>query len=320
MFKKGVVVGGGVTVVFRSRFWEIFNELLDENGNPFEITKTDTYAVINKKQLNANVSLRIETRFVDGYIRVCIFINDNLPLFEKIMNTIDIKKILGATYTTGTKESPNIRRIETRVPITLFNNDAAYEAIEKALPIIMKYITVCERYLPEVFVDNIQPIKEKLVRNPDKGLGTAALGIYDECCQKFGWDIKKRHCFMAMTVLYASEATPEKYSPWFLAHSNLTGTTNGNWYNNIMPDGDIEEIWREPTVGDIDVQEDMTIRVTFAKNKGKGYVFLGMYKPQGITTEILDDDMIIGGKIFKRKGEKIWVKTYKLISQIYPEK
>ena len=25
---------GGVTVVFRSRFWEIFNELLDENGNP----------------------------------------------------------------------------------------------------------------------------------------------------------------------------------------------------------------------------------------------------------------------------------------------
>ena len=154
----------------------------------------------------------------------------------------------------------------------------------------------------------------KLVRNLHKGYGTRAQDIYDDCCKKFGWDYSKRYLFGMMQLLYAKEATPEKYSPWFLAHNNWTETKGGNWFNKIQGDI-IEEMWTEI---DNRFHNDNTLRVTFVKNKSKEYIFLGIYKPIKKEMVTLQTSIVKDGKIIKDIGEKVGIKTYQLVYNSYP--
>ena len=137
------------------------------------------------------------------------------------------------------------------------------------------------------------------------GYGTVALNIYDDCCNKFGWDSSKRYLFDKQCVLYAEGATPAGYSPWFLVHSNLTDTKDGNWFNRILSDGTVEEVWTEQEVG---LYTDESQRVTFTKTRNYGYVFLGIHKPTEVKEERLPD------------GKKCWVKIYQLVSEAYPNR
>ncbi len=145
-------------------------------------------------------------------------------------------------------------------------------------------------------------IGEVLIRDPQRGFCTSAQPIYDACCEKFGWNIKKRYLFGRQQWLYAENATSEGYSPWFLAHNNWTDTKGGHWKNHIFANK-IEEIWASK---DYSMTRDMTTRVVFAKNPKYGYVFLGVFKPVGAKESVSDD------------GKKIWIKTYELISEVYP--
>lgn len=187
-------------------------------------------------------------------------------------------------------------------------------------------------YLPEAFPKKNQQgakimksftkvkLNNPLERDMNKGYGGRAQAIYDEACKVFGWDSSKRYLFGLQQILYAKEATPENYSPWFLTHNNFTQTMNGTWYNVIKSDGTIEELWRKPILAnDISVYEDYTTRVTFAKTKENGYVFVGLHKAEGIPQErVVKTPIIVGGKVFKKAGDIVWVKTYKLVSDTYP--
>ena len=154
-----------------------------------------------------------------------------------------------------------------------------------------------------------------LVRDGAKGYGGKAQVIYDECCRRFGWDNSKRYLFEMMQILYAKEATPEKYSPWFLPHNNLTETKGGNWFNKIQGDT-IVDMWLER---DDRFYTDKTCRVTFVKNKSGQYVFLGIYEPIEMVIKTLDFEIIKDGEIIKKAGEKVGLKTYRLISKVYPQ-
>lgn len=158
------------------------------------------------------------------------------------------------------------------------------------------------------------PQKGVLVRNLHKGYGTRAQEIYDDCCKKFGWDYSKRYLFGMLQILYAEEATPEKYSPWFLPHNNWTETKGGNWFNKIQGDI-IEEMW---TKIDNRFYNDNTLRVTFVKNKSKEYIFLGIYKPIKKEMVTLQTSIVKDGKIIKDIGEKVGIKTYQLVYNSYP--
>lgn len=210
-------------------------------------------------------------------------------------------------------KNPNTRRIETQLPFTPYDHEDYERLIEQALPIFMQYIKVFSKFLPEAFEDkqtyggqksmsSSVIIGNSLKRNLTNGYGGSAQPIYDECCDRFGWDISRRYLFGKQQVLYAEGATSEGYSPWFLAHSNLTGTKGGNWSNIILQDT-IEELWETPQYG---LYHDETTRVTFAKTKSYGYVFIGVYKPIGVNEKILFD------------GSKVWTKTYKRIADTYP--
>lgn len=143
---------------------------------------------------------------------------------------------------------------------------------------------------------------DSLQRDLTKGYGGSAQPIYDECCRKFGWDNSKRYLFGRQQYLYAEGATPEGYSPWFLAHSNWTQTKGGEWSNKILRDT-IEEVWLKPNDG---MYYDKTIRVMFAKTKSHGYVFIGLYRPINLEGKVLSD------------GNRVFIKTYQRISDVYP--
>ena len=160
-----------------------------------------------------------------------------------------------------------------------------------------------------------------ILRDPERVRGTNAQELYYQYCDEFGWKESMAGLFGQQQILYAKGATPEGYSPWFLPHNCWTKTTNGNWYNEIKEDR-IEEIWKDDTVNYLSIYRDLTTRVTFAKRKvdGKtGYVFLGLFVPrEEIREEVLTRDMYIDGKLFKRKGETVYIKTYDLVSKTYP--
>ena len=108
--------------------------------------------------------------------------------------------------------------------------------------------------------------------------------------------------FGRQQYLYAEGATPEGYSPWFLAHSNWTQTKGGEWSNKILRDT-IEEVWLKPNDG---MYYDKTIRLMFAKTKSHGYVVIGLYRPINLEGKVLSD------------GNRVFIKTYQRISEVYP--
>ena len=145
--------------------------------------------------------------------------------------------------------------------------------------------------------------KDILKRNLNKGYGTRAQDIYDDCCKKFGWDHTKRGLFAPQKPLYAAGATREGYSPLFLAHSNWTESKGSNWTNTITANT-IEEKWDE--IG-YDFYHDNYTRVVFAKSKNCSwnYVFIGVYKPVGHREETLPN------------GTTRWIKIFEKISDEY---
>lgn len=145
--------------------------------------------------------------------------------------------------------------------------------------------------------------KGVLVRNLNKGYGTRAQEIYDNCCKQFGWDYTKRGLFAPQKPLYAAGATREGYSPLFLAHSNWTESKGSNWTNTITANT-IEEKWDE--IG-YDFYHDNHTRVVFAKSKNCSwnYVFIGVYKPVDYREEKLPN------------GKTRWIKIFERISDVY---
>lgn len=141
--------------------------------------------------------------------------------------------------------------------------------------------------------------------NDHKPIDTAAQRIYMQLVKKYGWEIACAGKFAPHKLLYAKYATPEGYSVWFVAHSNLTSThnSNGKWINTFKQDCLLEE-WlpdgMEYHGGELTL--DNTLRVVFAKKKDGYYYFMGVYKSVSI----------------EKKANGNPLKTYKRISTEYP--
>ena len=137
--------------------------------------------------------------------------------------------------------------------------------------------------------------------------GTKAIDNYDECCRLLGFRRSLRNRFDMMQMLYAKNATPEGYSVWMVAHTNLREPFNRDrkWYNKFMSPDLLKEIWFDPTDQEGSLK-DTSIRVCFAKARNGSYVFQGVYKPEKIAYEKVDD------------GQIELVRTFKKISKTYP--
>lgn len=315
----------------RRIFWDMFEQALDENGNPFYLASRDHYATINRKSANCNLCLSLDFLVQKEFFRIGIYIQDDIktPHYDRLLlQKEEIEKALGFSpiWNNRGEKNPNTRRIEIQLPFMPYVRDDYERLIDLALPIILKYIEVFSIYLPDAFKENYQrgekvmvnsiKVYNPLVRNVHKGYGGRAQAIYDECCKVFGWDSSKRYLFGLQQILYAEKATPEGYSPWFLPHNNWTETKGGNFFNEIYGDV-IEEMWIKQKYG---LYHDETTRVTFVKTKSGEYVFLGIYNPIKVEEKLLKEDIVNNkGKIVKHAGEKVWIKTYQSISDEYAQ-
>lgn len=150
-----------------------------------------------------------------------------------------------------------------------------------------------------------KPHKVSTVYNPKEKLeykkyyGTNTREIYLKCCKWFGWDDNQKHNFGKQgALLYAKEATKESYSPWFIAHSNLSYGEAEHWKNKIIKNFIFEE-WK---TNKYNPYNDQTIRVVFAKVGESNYYFFGVYRVY---------------KIELQENSK-YMKTYIRISETYP--
>ena len=226
-----------------------------------------------------------------------ISVNSIVTIFDKDLNEISTYKIV--------QEKPGLDEISYSCALAkaIIGHSCGETIMVKA---------EVEYEIQIVGVDNSDikphpiPSGEKLVYNLYKGYGTRAQDIYIDCCKKFNWDYTKRGLFAPQHSLYAKWATPEKYAVLFLAHSNLSNSKGGHWQNTIKDDI-IEEEW--DMCGD-DFYNDTCTRVVFAKSKfcNGNYIFIGVYKP------------VVHRKKILFNGQTVWIKTFRLISNTYPNK
>lgn len=151
-----------------------------------------------------------------------------------------------------------------------------------------------------------------------KECGTNSEAIYEKYAQIFGWEMAQKFQFgMRGQPLYARAATPEGYSVWCIAYSNLNAKKGGKWTNWIFDgndaDGDdrIEELWERKTYDYLHDFSETTTRVVFAKNRKGQYEFLGVYRPDLLPKE---------QNMAERFGVRGYLKTYRRISKRYPLK
>ena len=139
-------------------FWDIFDEKLIENGDPFTILhekagETTFWATVNntKSMLDNGISLDFSVR--ESRLRVNIYIRNDIHLYNYLEgNKSEIQSMVSVPlqWMAGTR-SAKTRRIGCYVPVTIGDVDSYEDAIETSLPIIMELISVCNKYGKNVF-------------------------------------------------------------------------------------------------------------------------------------------------------------------------
>lgn len=134
--------------------------------------------------------------------------------------------------------------------------------------------------------------------------GTSAGDAYKIYAKRYGWNLSDAYKFGPRMLLYARSATPEGYSPWFVAHSNFISLedSNGRWLNRFEKDLLMEEWLPDSRRYLEEMYSDNTIRIVFVKKQSGKYYFMGAYEPISIV----------------RNEEGNYIKTYKKISTTYP--
>ncbi len=142
----------------RTVFWQMLQEALDKNGNPFTISTRAQYGTVNRKRANCALCLGFDFLLQKRVFRIGIYIQDDTktPHFNRLLRQKDeIESFLGfkPIWTTRGERNPNTRRIQMQLPFTPYDRNDYERLIERALPIFMQYIKMASKYLPEVFYD-----------------------------------------------------------------------------------------------------------------------------------------------------------------------
>lgn len=308
------------------KFWEAFNDLLMENGEPFKLTIDGDNAIIDK---NNYATLKIEFTPTLKYFIVSIYTTNRASWNTLNSHKADInsqlaqKPVWGSTTTTCYIQSKSASAFYDNIPYKQIIEDILADT-EIYLDILNQYSIPEDTTMLQPIASN-QPILPKpLVANLSRGYGGRAQTVYDAGCNTFGWDRSKRGNFSMMKLLYATHATPEDYSVWCLCNiaqkvisnnriswMNVDSIFNNgkNWANILLSDGSlIYEIWKDIGPAFPGYCDDMTTRVTFLKYKDtKGeYVFAGIYKP------VKTEDKVMGSSVYH-------IKVYERIADTYGE-
>lgn len=140
----------------RKVFWKMFQEALDNNGNPFTISTRNQYGTINRNKSYSNLCLGFDFLLQKKFFRIGIYVEDDTktPCFDRLLQQKEeIESLLGFApiWTTRGEKNPNTKRIEYRLKFIPYNRKDYERLIKDALPIFMRFIKVFSKYLPEAF-------------------------------------------------------------------------------------------------------------------------------------------------------------------------
>ena len=146
-----------VEMIYRD-FWKTFDEILIENGEPFQIIHTmsgkeRSWANVNRVRAMNNNAVDLSLQSKRERFRIDFYIYDKNNEIGQIMSSnkdkINSEISVALQWKSGDK-NPNTLRVQYFIS---YANCSYREAIEKALPIIMEFIAVANKYGRNYFFD-----------------------------------------------------------------------------------------------------------------------------------------------------------------------
>lgn len=145
-------------------FWKQLDKAVEENGCPFWFEAHKQSAHINQNyQPHAGGGYGIILEYLTSkkLLRVCVYIADsttsivwdNLLANKKHIETeLELPLKYLPTWKCGDRQ-PNTKRIQTELSWSPYSSleGSTADLIDEALPIIMRYIEVFPKYMPDLF-------------------------------------------------------------------------------------------------------------------------------------------------------------------------
>lgn len=138
-----------------TKFWEVFDELLIENGEPFNLThfysgRETSWACVNSNRARRSISLEASITGNCSKLRVDLYIENkeiNKFLYNKLLSNYDLirqEAQASLEWENGTKSKKTIR-LAYYVPINRYNVDTYRDTIERVLPVYVKLIKTLKK-------------------------------------------------------------------------------------------------------------------------------------------------------------------------------
>lgn len=118
----------------RLEFWNKFNEVVEQNGKPFNIRKatTDHWYDVALGTSEAHISINLVNK--SSYVVIDVYINDNKELFDKLMDKKDIiESELGFKLVWDRLDNGKVSRIKYRIKGLNFDDHSNYEELMKEI-------------------------------------------------------------------------------------------------------------------------------------------------------------------------------------------
>lgn len=118
----------------RLEFWNKFNEVVEQNGKPFNIRKatTDHWYDVALGISEAHISINLVNK--SSYVVIDVYINDNKELFDKLMDKKDIiESELGFKLVWDRLDNGKASRIKYRIKGLNFDDHSNYEELMKEI-------------------------------------------------------------------------------------------------------------------------------------------------------------------------------------------
>lgn len=118
----------------RLEFWNKFNEVVEQNGKPFNIRKatTDHWYDVALGTSEAHISINLVNK--SSYVVIDVYINDNKELFDNLMDKKDIiESELGFKLVWDRLDNGKASRIKYRIKGLNFDDHSNYEELMKEI-------------------------------------------------------------------------------------------------------------------------------------------------------------------------------------------
>ncbi len=139
-------------------FWEMFEEALMQNGEPFKILhdkkgEPTFWAVVNKRRILFDLGLSLDFTVRNKNLKIQVYIRNNIPLYNYLYSKKgEIEENLGFKPVWNDRcQKPDTRRIEYNIQFIPGNREDYERVIEEALPITEKFRKVFGKYIPNLF-------------------------------------------------------------------------------------------------------------------------------------------------------------------------